>query len=83
MSDGSFAPLVENCQEEAGSGWCRACNVGYRTLAGRCVKQCPSEGFYEVSPPSLLALSLLHNISPGSKHVFFSPPIFRALRQLL
>ena len=57
VSDGSFAPLVENCQEEAGSGWCRACHVGYRTLAGRCVKQCPSEGFYEVSLISLPALS--------------------------
>ena len=83
VSEASAAPLVENCQEEAGSGWCRVCHVGFRTLAGRCVKQCPSEGFYEVSQSLSPPLSLLHNISPGSKHVFFSPPIFRPLRQLL
>ena len=57
VSEASAAPLVENCQEEAGSGWCRVCHVGFRTLAGRCVKQCPSEGFYEVSLISLPALS--------------------------
>merc|ERR1719470_369626 len=28
-------------------GWCGACQVGFRILAGRCVRECPPEGYYE------------------------------------
>jgi len=43
------APTVEHCASLASPGWCGACEVGYRTLAGRCVTECPSEGFYEAT----------------------------------
>jgi len=43
----SSSPTVEHCASLARPGWCGDCEVGYRTLAGRCVKECPSEGFYE------------------------------------
>eukprot|EP00092_Neocalanus_flemingeri_P033440 GFUD01036357.1.p1 GENE.GFUD01036357.1~~GFUD01036357.1.p1 ORF type:complete len:862 (-),score=191.63 GFUD01036357.1:334-2919(-) len=43
----SPAPPVENCVSLARPGWCAACEVGFRTLAGRCVKECPSQGLYE------------------------------------
>ena len=36
------------CTKLARPGWCQECEVGYRILAGRCVKKCPVEGYYEV-----------------------------------
>ena len=42
---------VANCVSVSGSApdYCESCEAGYKTLAGRCVKECPVEGFYEVS----------------------------------
>ena len=39
---------IEHCVYQSNPDYCQACQVGYKTLAGRCVKQCPQEGFYEV-----------------------------------
>merc|ERR1719397_727725 len=49
VSGGSSASLVsvDNCYDQSEEGLCRACKVGFRTLGGRCVKQCPSQGYYE------------------------------------
>jgi len=38
---------IEHCASQSTPDYCQACQVGYKTLAGRCVKQCPQEGFYE------------------------------------
>jgi len=38
---------VEHCATLSQPGWCGACELGYRVLAGRCVKECPKEGFYQ------------------------------------
>ena len=39
---------IDYCTKLARPGWCQECEVGYRILAGRCVKTCPVEGYYEV-----------------------------------
>jgi len=38
---------VEHCSVLQRPGWCSVCQVGYRILAGRCVKNCPVDGYYE------------------------------------
>ena len=38
---------IDYCTKLARPGWCQECEVGYRILAGRCVKKCPEEGYYE------------------------------------
>merc|ERR1719323_389756 len=40
---------VTNCVSVSASApdYCESCEVGFKTLAGRCVKECPVEGFYE------------------------------------
>jgi len=43
----SSTSAVEHCLSLARPGWCGACELGFRTLAGRCVRECPPEGFYE------------------------------------
>jgi len=45
----SSTSAVEHCLSLARPGWCGACELGFRTLAGRCVRECPPEGFYEAT----------------------------------
>jgi len=40
---------IDYCTQLARPGWCQECEVGYRILAGRCVKKCPVEGYYEAT----------------------------------
>jgi len=40
---------IDYCTKLARPGWCQECEVGYRILAGRCVKNCPVEGYYEAT----------------------------------
>ena len=40
---------VEHCVQQSSPDYCLSCQIGYKTLSGRCVKQCPQEGYYEVS----------------------------------
>jgi len=40
---------IDYCTKLARPGWCQECEVGYRILAGRCVKKCPEEGYYEAT----------------------------------
>ena len=66
----SSSPTVEHCASLARPGWCGDCEVGYRTLAGRCVKECPSEGFYEVGRLSFYHRVLIFLIITLSDLVF-------------
>ena len=43
------SPSIEHCTQLASPDFCQACEVGFKTLSGRCVRQCPGEGYYEVS----------------------------------
>jgi len=43
----SVAPAIDYCTTLARPGWCAVCQVGFRILAGRCVRECPPEGYYE------------------------------------
>ena len=43
------ATSIEHCTQLASPDFCQACEVGFKTLSGRCVRQCPGEGYYEVS----------------------------------
>lgn len=64
VSGGSSASLVsvDNCYDQSEEGLCRACKVGFRTLGGRCVKQCPSQGYYEgVANSSTACLSCYYS----------------------
>ena len=47
------AASIEHCAQLASPDFCQACEVGFKTLAGRCVRQCPGEGYYQVSVPLL------------------------------
>ena len=47
------AASIEHCAQMASPDFCQACEVGFKTLAGRCVRQCPGEGYYQVSFPFL------------------------------
>ena len=48
VSQGSEA-RIEHCVQASSLDYCLSCQIGYKTLSGRCVKQCPQEGYYEVS----------------------------------
>ena len=39
-------PRLENCQDAANSEWCSVCKSGFKSIDGRCVESCPSEGYY-------------------------------------
>ena len=39
---------IEYCTALSRPGWCATCQAGFRLLAGRCLRQCPPEGYYEV-----------------------------------
>lgn len=43
----SSSPAIDYCTTLARPGWCAVCQVGFRILAGRCVRECPPEGYYE------------------------------------
>ena len=45
---------IEHCVSQSNPNFCLSCDTGFRSLAGRCVKSCPTEGFYEVSVIFLL-----------------------------
>jgi len=51
---------IDYCTQLARPGWCQECEVGYRILAGRCVKKCPVEGYYELSQATQRACTYLH-----------------------
>jgi len=38
---------IPNCAEAGESSWCNACNPPYLALDGRCVTDCPKEGYYQ------------------------------------
>merc|ERR1719334_1672555 len=38
---------IEYCTALSRPGWCATCQAGFRLLAGRCLRQCPPEGYYE------------------------------------
>jgi len=46
VSQGSEA-RIEHCVQASSPDYCLSCQIGYKTLSGRCVKQCPQEGYYE------------------------------------
>ena len=42
----NMKPRLENCQDAANSEWCSVCESGFKSIDGRCVESCPSEGYY-------------------------------------
>jgi len=48
---------IEYCTALSRPGWCATCQAGFRLLAGRCLRQCPPEGYYEATHE---ACTLLH-----------------------
>lgn len=42
----SKALKLDNCLEPDSAGWCSVCESGFMSLSGRCVEQCPAEGYF-------------------------------------
>ena len=56
------AVSLANCVHQVSAALCQECEVGFRILSGKCVKQCPGEGYYEVSQEHMTHILVFSSI---------------------